>query len=91
METKTELRDGIIIETTYDDNGVMLYQKFRTEERQKETKQERKTKIMRFFSWLGEHLYLKRRDLADPFGERDDVDRGKDGKTGIEIGLKWKF
>ena len=34
---------------------------------------------------------MKCRDLADPFGERDDIDKGRDGKKGIEIGLKWKF
>jgi hypothetical protein len=34
---------------------------------------------------------VKLRNSADPFGERDDLDKGKDGKTGVEIGLKWKF
>lgn len=35
--------------------------------------------------------YVKIRDLADPFGDRDDPDKGSDGATGAEIGIKISF
>lgn len=91
MRTVAENIEGVAVETTYDEKGVMIHQKFMTDEQPNERTEQNKSGISRFFSWFLEHLYLKRRNLADPFGERDDIDGGKDGKTGIEIGLKWKF
>lgn len=35
--------------------------------------------------------YVKVRDLADPFDDRDDSDKGSDGKIATEIGIKVKF
>lgn len=36
-------------------------------------------------------LYVKGRDLSDPFGDRQDPDAGQDGKPAIEAGLKIEF
>lgn len=36
-------------------------------------------------------LYVKGRDLADPFGKRTDPDAGSDGKPAVEVGLKIDF
>lgn len=47
--------------------------------------------------WFVKHEaapYIKIRDLADPFGDRnqnDDIDVGCDGKKNVEIGVKIKF
>lgn len=35
--------------------------------------------------------YVKIRDLADPFDDRDDPDKGSDGKTAAEIGIRISF
>lgn len=36
-------------------------------------------------------LYVKGRDLSNPFGDRQDPDAGQDGKQAVEIGLKIEF
>lgn len=36
-------------------------------------------------------LYVKGRDLSNPFGDRQDPDAGQDGKPAIEAGLKIEF
>ena len=36
-------------------------------------------------------LYIKGRDLSDPFGDRHDSDAGQDGKPAVEAGLKIEF
>lgn len=36
-------------------------------------------------------LYVKGRDLSDPFGDRQDPDAGQDGKPAIEAGIKIEF
>lgn len=36
-------------------------------------------------------LYVRGRDLSNPFGDRQDPDAGQDGKSAIEAGLKIDF
>ena len=36
-------------------------------------------------------LYVKGRDLSNPFGDRQDPDAGLDGTSAVEAGLKIEF
>ncbi len=40
---------------------------------------------------LASMLYIKDRDLSNPFGDRQDPDAGQDGKPAVEAGLKIEF
>ena len=40
---------------------------------------------------LASMLYVKGRDLSNPFGDRQDPDAGQDGKPALEAGLKLEF
>lgn len=89
---KTEEVDGIIIITEYDDNGEMIRQSFETKEQsEKHCEKDEKRWFSSVFDWLKKHIYVNVRDLADPLGDRDDPDKGQDGKNGYEIGVKWRF
>lgn len=48
----------------------------------------------RLWNWLrgkDVDIYVKMRDIADPFRDRDDCDVGCDGKECIEAGIKITF
>jgi len=63
------------------------------EEQRKEQKNDEGL-LKRIWNWLVKHdakPYVKIRDLADPFGDREDSDAGCDGKNCIEAGVKIRF
>lgn len=54
--------------------------------------------FQKIINWFKKHEvkpYIKKRDLADPFGDRkndpDDIDGGCDGVKATEIGIEIKF
>ena len=85
--------DNVSIITEYDENGNMISQKFRLIDNNipKQEIKEEKSPLTRIWNWCKDHLYVKTRDLADPFVDRDDYDKGSDGKNSIEIGIKGTF
>lgn len=84
------VKDGIKI-TTYKDGS----QHFESVDKPKQTIEvDNRSWWQKLKDWWNDAPvtpYVKVRDLADPFGGRDDPDKGSDGKSAVEVGIKIKF
>ena len=103
--TTVELRDGVQIISIFDENGNMVSQKFEPVEParkdgkpKKDTLDEVESRPTGFFAslkyWYDRMFikpYVKIRDLADPFRDREDADAGSDGRNAAEIGIRVDF
>ena len=62
-----------------------------TEEQGQETERGLFGAVKGWWDSLWAKPYVKVRDLADPFGDRDDPDKGRDGRSWVEVGLRIDF
>lgn len=91
------VQDGDVTHFTISDEVKKEDERKRQEELDKKAKEPSSWlgKIVNWFKTSKVTPYVKTRDLADPFGDRNadwtDIDAGSDGKTAVEVGIKVKF